>query len=193
MGDTYQLHKGEATLSDLKDGKLAISSLVGVDGRIFYVDEDSTGAMTGSDSYGGLSPDDSFGTLQAAIDACTNDYGDLIICKAATQTVTEAVAFNKKGITVMAEPIGYPDIAKGERFMIYGSHTDGPAGIITAPCKIIGMGFCGSEAAGGSLEINGTTGGFGGGNFVQLYNVRFSHWSSESIRVDPSRDRRCGC
>jgi len=172
----YNLKKGVATLSDLKDGKFARSSLVGVDGRIFYVDEDTTGAGSGSDASSGLEADESFATLQAAIDACTNDYGDLIICKAATQTVTEAVTFDKKGITVMAEGIGYPDIAKGERFMIYGSHTDGPAAIITAPCKIIGMGFCGSEAAGGSLEINGTTGGFGGGNFVELYNVRFSHW-----------------
>ena len=174
---TYQLHKGHAQLSDLVDGNMALGGLpVGADGRIFYVDEDTTGLTSGRSGNSGLKPDESFPTLQAAIDACTNDYGDLIICKAATQTVTDAVDFNKKGITVMAENIGYPNIAKGERFMIYGSHTDGPAGIITAPCKIIGMGFCGSETAGGSLEIDGTTGGFGGGNFVELFNVRFSHW-----------------
>ena len=176
MGDTYQLHKGSATLSDLKDGKFAINSLVGVDGRIFYVDEDSTGFQTGSDSYGGLEPDDSFATLSKAISACDDWRGDLIICKAATQTVTSAVDFNVKGLTVMSESMGMAPGEKGERFCIYGSHTDGPAATISAPCRIIGMGFCGSEAAGASLEIDGTSGAFDGGNFYHVSGCRFSHW-----------------
>ena len=151
----------------------------GADGRVFWVDPSSSvgkSGAVGSDSNDGLSPDNAFLTLQAAIDACDNWRGDVVICKAGTQTVTTAVLFNKKGITVMAEPMGLPDEAGGERFVIYGSHTDGPAAIVSYPCKIIGMGFCGSEAAGGSMEIDGTTGGFDGGNFVYLLNCRFSHW-----------------
>ena len=152
---------------------------VGADGRVFYVDPSSSVGLSdpvGSDSNDGLSPSKALKTLQAAIDKCDDWRGDLIICKAGNQTVTTAVTFDVKGITVMAEPMGLPTDAAGERFMIYGSHTDGPAAIISYPCKIIGMGFCGSEAAGGSLEIDGTTGGFEGGNFVHLLNCRFSHW-----------------
>ena len=173
----YILRKGVAQLADLKDGANAVNAHLGADGRLFYVDPSSSvGHTIGNDSEGGLKPDESFLTLQAAINACDNWRGDVIVCKAGTQTVTEAVAFNKQGITVMAEGCGLPARSAGERFMIYGSHTDDPAAIITRPCKIIGMGFCGSEAAGGSLEINGTTGGFSGGNFVSLLNCRFSHW-----------------
>ena len=151
----------------------------GADGRVFWVDPSSSvgkSGAVGSDSNDGLSPDNAFLTLQAAINACDNWRGDVVICKAGTQTVTTPVLFNKKGITVMAENIGLPMRAKGERFMLYGSHTDGPAAIISYPCRVIGMGFCGSEAAGGSLEIDGTTGGFNGGNFAGLEYCRFSHW-----------------
>ena len=177
MGSTYILRKGVSTLSDLSDGAGAINAHLGADGRLFYVDPSSTvGHTIGSDSEGGLKPSESFLTLQAAINACDNWRGDVIVCKAGTQTVTTAVLFNKKGITVMAEGVGLPARPAGERFTIYGSHTDGPAAVISYPCKIIGMGFCGSETAGGSLEINGTTGGFDGGNFVGLLNCRFSHW-----------------
>jgi len=174
---TYIMRKGVAQLADLKDGANAVNAHLGADGRLFYVDPSSSvGHTIGNDSEGGLKPDESFLTLQAAINACDNWRGDVIVCKAGNQTVTTAVLFNKKGITVMAEGVGLPARPAGERFTIYGSHTDGPAAVISYPCKIIGMGFCGSETAGGSLEINGTTGGFDGGNFVSLLNCRFSHW-----------------
>ena len=152
---------------------------VGADGRVFWVDPSSSvglANMVGYDGNDGRTPETAFLTLQAAIDACDNWRGDVIICKAGTQTVTTPVLFNKKGITVMAEGMGIPSMAKGERFMIYGSHTDGPAAAISYPCRVIGMGFCGSETAGGSLEIDGTTGGFDGGNFDSLEYCRFSHW-----------------
>ena len=156
--------------NDNVNGRL--DSHVGVDGRVFLVDPSSSVGYASSDLlYDGL-----FSNLQSAIDACDNWRGDKIICKAGNQTVTTAVTFDVKGLTVQSEGMGIPTDAGGERFMIYGSHTDGPAAIISAPCKIIGMGFCGSETAGGSLEIDGETGGFDGGNFVHLLNCRFSHW-----------------
>jgi len=177
MSGTYVMRKGVSELSDLKDGQSARNPYLGINGRLFYVDPSSSvGSGIGRAGAGGLSPEDAFLTLQEAIDACENWRGDVIVCAAGTQTVTTAVLFNKKGITVMAEGIGLPDDAQGERFMIYGSHTDGPAAVISYPCKVIGMGFCGSEAAGGSLEIDGTTGGLNGGNLVHLLSCRFSHW-----------------
>ena len=175
MTRPYILRKGVSKLEDLVNGRVGALP-VGADGKIFYVDEDSTGAGTGSDSFDGLSPERSKKTLQAAIDATVSNRGDLIICKAATQTVTAEVAFNKNGITVMAEPTGYNSLASGERFVIYGSHTDNPAARITAPCTIIGLGFCGSQTAGASLEIDCDEQGSWPGGWNALINVRFSHW-----------------
>ena len=169
------------SFSDLNSDGIPVGGYpVGADGRVFWVDPSSSvgkSAVVGHDTANdGLSPSAALLTLQAAINKCDDWRGDLIICKAGTQTVTTPVLFNKKGITVKAESMGGPRMAMGERFVIYGSHTDGPAAIVSAPCSIIGMGFCGSEAAGGSLEINGTTGGFDGGSFVSLEYCRFSHW-----------------
>jgi len=162
---------GVATSKDLKDGA-QLQGGVGVDGRTFLVDPGSSvGYVSSTVQYDGI-----FSNLQAAIDLCDDWRGDKIICKAGTQTVTTAVLFNVKGLTVEAESMGLPAMASGERFTIYGSHTDGPAAIVSAPCRIVGMGFCGSETAGGSLEIDGTTGAFDGGNFVSLEYCRFSHW-----------------
>lgn len=167
---------GSADLTDLSDGRQAVPS-VGGDGRVFYVDPSSSvGYTVGAVGNDGLRPDASFLTLQAAIDACDNWRGDKIICKAGTQTVTTSVLFNKQGITVEAEGAGLPLESKGERFVLYGSHTDGPAATISAPCSIRGLGFCGSETAGASVEVDGSTGGFDGGNFYELLGCRFSHW-----------------
>jgi len=155
MGIDWGLNVGK-----LADDAEALASL-GQEGQVFEVDSSGVG---------------DFSTMQEAIDACVDWRGDVIIKKAGTETVTTPVLFNKKGITVVTEGMGLPPEAAGERFAIYGSHTDGPAAIISQPCRIIGLGFIGSEAAGGSLEVDGTTGGFSGGNFVQLKSCRFSHW-----------------
>jgi hypothetical protein len=148
-------------------------SSAGIDGRLFLVDPSNTVGYTSSTvQYDGV-----FNALQAAIDSCDNWRGDKIICKAGTQTVTSTVEFNKKGIIVEAEGMGgVTHGALGERFVIYGSHTDAPAATISAPCSIRGMGFCGSETAGASVEIDGSSGGFDGGNFWELRNCRFTHW-----------------
>jgi len=140
-------------------------------GRIYYVD-----TSNGDDDNDGLLPTEAFKTSQTAIDACTDNYGDRIIRLPGTESVSEAVDFNKKGIIYQAVDTGYNRFGQGERFCIYGTHTDGPAAVISAPCRIEGIGFCGSETAGASLEIDGSTGAFGGGNFWEIINCRFSHW-----------------
>ena len=139
-------------------------------GSTFYVDY-----TNGDDDNNGERPQTAFKSSQAAIDACTDNYGDVIIRLPGTETVTTSVLFNKKGIVYKALDVGY-GFGKGERFVIYGTHTDGPAATISAPCRIEGIGFCGSQAAGASLLVDGSTGGFSGGNFWELSNCRFSHW-----------------
>ena len=140
-------------------------------GNVYFVDPSN-----GDDDNSGVSANNAKKTMQAAVDLCTDWNGDHIVRLKGNETVTTPVLFNKQGITVRIQSFGMPLESAGERFMTYGSHTDGPAAIVSAPCKLVGLGFCGSEAAGGSLEIDGETGGFSGGNFVELNSCRFSHW-----------------
>jgi len=154
-----------------------IDGLLASDGRIFWVDPTvSTGEGVGDDDNDGLTPETAFKTRQAGIDACEDWRGDIVIVKAGTETVTTPVLFNKKGITVITENVGLPPRSQGERFMTYGSHIDGPAAIISKPCQIVGLGFCGSQADGASLVIDGEVGSFDGGDFAALERCRFSHW-----------------
>lgn len=139
-------------------------------GQHFYVDP-----VSGSDSYNGRSPDKAKQTLDAAIGLCTAYRGDVIWVKKGTQTVTSAVEFDVHGITVIAESLFNP-MGNGEAHTVYGSHTDGPAAVITKPCNIIGLGFVGSDADGPSLLIDcEESGGYDGG-FNWLYRCRFSQW-----------------
>jgi len=136
----------------------------------YYVDD-----QNGSDSNSGLSPNEAKLTLQAAIDLCTDWKGDIIHVTRGTQTVTTSVLFNKKGIMVIADQLGNP-YAMGESHVIYGSHTDGPAATILQPCALIGLGFCGSQAAGPSLLIDCDEEGSWSGGFSLVKACRFSHW-----------------
>ena len=76
--------------------------LMGGKGRTFYVDY-----ANGDDDNDGLIPTEAFKSSQAAIDACTHNYGDRIIRLPGTETVTEAVDFNVKGLIYRAVDIGY--------------------------------------------------------------------------------------
>ena len=136
----------------------------------FYVDD-----QNGDDDNSGLSPDKAKLTLQAAIDLCTDWKGDIIHVTRGTQTVTTSVLFNKKGILVIADLLGNP-WAMGESHCIYGSHTDSPAATIQQPCVLLGLGFCGSQTAGASLEIDCQEEGSWAGAFSMVKNCRFSHW-----------------
>ena len=153
---------------------------VGADGRIFWVDPSSGIGLAdpaGIDSNDGLTPSTAKKTLQAAVDLCEDWRGDLIICKAGTESVSATVTLDVKGLTVMSEHMGGNRPYLGERFVIYGSHTDAPAVTISAPCSIIGMGFTGSETAGASVEVDGSLGGFDSGEFWEIRNCHFTHWA----------------
>lgn len=136
----------------------------------FYQDD-----QNGNDDNSGLSPDKAKLTLQAAIDLTTDWKGDIIHVTRGTQTVTEEVLFNKKGILVIADNLGNP-FAMGEYHCIYGSHTDNPAAKILQPCALIGLGFCGSQTAGASLEIDCAEAGGSAGGWSLIKNCRFDHW-----------------
>jgi len=139
-------------------------------GNHYYVDD-----QNGSDSNSGLSPNKALLTMQAAIDKCTDWHGDVIHVNRGTQTVTTSVLFNKKGIVVVADMLGNP-FAMGEYHCIYGSHTDGPAATILQPCVLVGLGFCGSQAAGPSLLIDCNESGGSAGGWSLIKHCRFDHW-----------------
>lgn len=118
------------------------------------------------------------GGLQAAIDQCVDDNGDFIVVTPGSHGVTEAVNFNKQGITVVAAQLGFPPEVQGEAFTVNAaaSYTDGPAAIITKPCRIVGLGFAARDLTKESLLIDcQEAGGFSGG-FIQLENCRFPTW-----------------
>lgn len=147
-------------------------------GKVFYVNPSSSYGPAGSDSriYGehSLKP---LKTMQNAIDRCEDNRGDRILTYPGTHSVSTAVLFNKKGIVVEAMPtVGYNPYHRGERFAIYGTHTDGPAAKITEPCTIRGMGFVGSQAAGPSLLIDCEEAGSWAGAWTYIHQCRFAHW-----------------
>lgn len=147
-------------------------------GRVFFVDPaGQTGSA--SDGYGILNTQDRpLKTLQKAISLCRTDYGDRIRVYPGSHSVTEAVDFNKRGIVVERVDLGLTPEAAGERFMVNAgsSYTDGPAAIITQPCRIVGLGFAGRQTAGENLLIDcEEAGGFSGG-FIEILNCRFPVW-----------------
>lgn len=131
--------------------------------------------------------DPSATALQTAIDAAVDDAGDVIIVESGSHTVTETVAFNKKGITVIAADL-YSPYARGERFTIRAdaAFTDGPVATITRPCTLIGLGFWGREATGASVAMNFGTGGFNSGGWSQLKRCWFPNHGEIQRALDLS-------
>ncbi len=147
-------------------------------GRTFFVDPRSTpnGGM-GNDGFDGTSLEAPLRTLQHAIDKCKDWYGDRIVCRYGTQTITSSVLFNKKGITVEAAALGFNNYEIGERFSLDGpSLTTTPVALVSEPCIIRGLNFQGANATGPSLEF-GPGSGFDGGNFCHLFRCRFDNWN----------------
>lgn len=135
-------------------------------------------------------------TLQNAIDASTAGKGDVILLLSGGNTVTETVNFNKSGINVVAVNRGLSPLISGEFFSILAdaSFTDGPVAKITAPCRIIGVGFAGRDTgatffSGAACLIggNGDAAPFG----VQMKNCRFPKWGLDNrigLSIEGSSD-----
>jgi len=153
---------------------------VGLTGDVFYYDPTS-----GSDLNDGTRSDQAKATLNAAIGLCTANNGDVIVNMRGTETVTETVAFDVAGITVIPQDYGQMLESFGEMNALLAdtTFTDGPVATITAACTIIGMGFVSRDTgatfwSGAAALIGGltTASPFG----VHMYGCRFPKWGLDN-------------
>lgn len=141
-------------------------------GAHFYLDK-----VNGDDENDGTTWALAVKTPQAAIDLTTDYNGDVIHATRGSLHVTTPLLFNKVGISLIAD-WGLAGHHNGEGFMITTDdvYTDAPAGIITQPCRIVGMGFSADWAGHGALVSDDTNGGFEGG-WYQIIGCRFPNWN----------------
>jgi len=153
-------------------------------GNIFFVDPSS-----GTAANDGLSPDKGFPTMQAGIDACANNNGDVIVRMRGGEAVTTTVDFNKAGVTVIPQMYGGPMAAMGEYFSTYSTTiVDEPVAIVTADgVTIAGIAFVGADAgsqyfSGAALLLRASLAGtataapYG----VRIVNCRFPKWNLDN-------------
>jgi hypothetical protein len=174
----------EAIRDRLDQLRSAVAQSLGLPivGSVFWVDP-----VGGDDGNTGLEPTAAFATLQAAIDACTDDAHDVIVRMPGKESLTAAITFDKQGITVVSSSFAqnanqtevgaymYPD----------DTYTTGPAAIVTKPCTLIGLEIIGrntSHTKGDTCALNGSCLSFAGegggytGGFCHIKNCRFVDW-----------------
>jgi len=151
-----------------------------VTGSTFYIDP-----TNGSDQNSGTAPDDAKLTPNAVIGLCTANKGDLIVWMRGSCAVTETVAFDVTGVTLVVAQFGGPKAAMGEYNAIYAASTftDGPVVTITATTTIIGLGMASRDATatfygGAACLIGGLTTAAPYG--VHLYKCRFPKWGLDN-------------
>jgi len=150
--------------------------------NVFFVDSSSG---VGDDDEDGRDPRRPLATLQAAIDKCVANRGDVIIKRPGGESVTSTVAFNKTGISVIAVDAGWSPLAVGEYHSIYAaaSFTDGPVATVTAPCLIYGLAFASRDTgasfySGAAMLIGGLATALPFGVWVK--NCRFPKWGLDN-------------
>lgn len=150
-------------------------------GEMFFADP-----VDGDDDNDGLLADEAKKTLQAAIDLCEANRGDVVIRMRGGEEVTTPVLFNKAGITVVSEGYGMAPLAIGEYFSTYAAAalTDEPAGIVSADgVTLCGLGFVSRDVgatfwAGAALLIGGVADASPFG--VRVMNCRFPKWNLDN-------------
>ena len=155
-------------------------------GKVFFVNANSGAAARNFERpWFDVDGQRVFSTIQEAIDTCVSSRGDIIWVARGGHEVTETVAFNKTGISVIIQGWGMSPYAQGEYNAIYAatSFTDGPVATITAPCYIYGLGFASRDTgatfwSGAAALIGGlgTAGPFG----VHLHACRFPKWGYDN-------------
>ena len=179
----------QATLRSLEVGLASLDAArevnnklggVGITGDVFYCDPTS-----GSDNNSGKAPDDAKKTANETIGLCSANNGDVIVWMRGSESVTETVAFDVTGLTLMVQGFGGPKAAMGEYNAIYSAaaFVDGPAVTITAPTTIIGLGMVSRDATatffgGAACLIGGTATASPYG--VHLYKCRFPKWGLDN-------------
>jgi hypothetical protein len=143
---------------------------VGLTGDVFYYDPTS-----GSDDNDGTRSDQAKATMNAAIGLCTANNGDVIVSMRGGEEVTETVAFDVAGITVIPQTYGQNPYSFGEMNSIYSASTftDGPAATITAACSIYGMAFVSRDT--GATFYDGAACLIGGLATALPFGVHLSH------------------
>lgn len=164
----------------------------GITGSVFYVDP-----VNGSDTANsGTSSDSAYETMQAAIDVCTANVGDVIVRMRGTETVTATINFNVGGIIVVASAYGLNPLAQGEYFatLADAAFTDGPVATVTARCTIAGLGFVSRDTGttfwdGAAMLIGGLATALPFG--VHILGCRFPKWNVSNrigIAIEGSTD-----
>ena len=193
----YNNRQGHKLHDDL-DNLYTLSGLPYIDGTWFWVDP-----TDGNDGKSGRTAAEAKLTLNAGIGLCTANYGDGVIVLRGGQEVTETVAFDVAGITVVAAGWGIAPISQGEYFSVYSaaSFTDGPAATVTQPCRIMGLAFCSRDTGatfydGAAMLIGGLATALPFG--VHIISCRFPKWGLDNrigIAVEGSSDvviEHCG-
>jgi hypothetical protein len=182
------MRKGVSKVEDLLDGAAALGLFTA---NVFYLDPAN---YTGNNNDNGPgTKEEPFDTTQAAIDACTDNLGDVIIRMRGYEEVTTPVLFNKAGISIIAHQYG-TNRRQAEDFAVHMTGTDGPAGIISKNCYVDGLVFAtnnvtkpgdgrannaGTNSA-AALYFLGEGGGFNGG-FSTFKSCRFPDWITGQV------------
>ncbi len=164
----------------------AIVPPFGPGGRVFYVNNNTAGAARNADRpWYTADASVCFDNLPDAITACVANRGDIIYVARGGYEVTETIAVNKSGISIIGQTFGLPHGSRGEYCSIYAnaSFSDGPVLTITAPCRIQGFGFASEDA--GSMYYAGAAVLIGGLSLASPYGVnmqycRFPKWGLDN-------------
>ncbi|HUU32999.1 MAG TPA: right-handed parallel beta-helix repeat-containing protein [Vicinamibacterales bacterium] len=161
------------------------ATLIGGEGYTYYVDPTS-----GDDTNDGLSPENAFATMQAAINTCTDDRGDVIVRLQGTETVSTAITVDCPGVTIVAATWGADD-QQPELFETSAqeAYDDGPVISVEAPCAIYGLLFRGRSSADASMLIHysaatGYDDADPAGIFVHIAGCRFPDWGTASTGIE---------
>lgn len=111
-------------------------------GKLFYVDVED-----GSDTNDGLTPSHPFATIAAAVAACVDDRGDVILVKGAADGValTTTLTLNKSGIVLVAAANGV--LGYSLQVALDCSSTTLPTLTVAKNATIVGFLFTSSNAA----------------------------------------------
>jgi hypothetical protein len=154
---TYQLHKGEAVLADLKDGLLALGIPLGMNSRLIFFDP-----TNGSDGNDGSEPSMAVKSIETAYALATDNNNDtiLMIAGATASNPTAAIAWAKSYTHLVGLSAPLPGL--GQRCRIVGTAALDLAQVITISgngCVFMNLQFFnGSDAnaAKGAVVVSGS-------------------------------------
>ena len=192
---TYQLHKGEAVLADLKDGLLALGIPLGMNSRIVYFDP-----ANGSDGNDGSEPSMAVKSIETAYSLCTDNNNDtiLMIAGATASNPTAAIAWAKSYTHLIGLSAPLPGM--GQRCRIVGTAALDLAQVITVSgsgCIFANLQvFNGSDAnaAKGAVVVSGSRNYFKNVFFAGMgHATAAGHASSYSLTVSGSENHFEDC